>query len=68
MFTRRATAKIVAECPDCGEQIALWNDIEVGELVGCRECGAELQVVRTRPLELDWIYDDAYERAETEAL
>lgn len=51
-----------AECPECGADVALHDDIEVGEIVDCGTCGAELEVTDDNPpvleaapeLEEDW--------------
>ena len=45
-------------CPDCGEEITLRGNIRLGQEVVCPHCDAELEVVETDPLELDWAYDD----------
>ncbi|HUT18396.1 MAG TPA: lysine biosynthesis protein LysW [Anaerolineae bacterium] len=50
------TAKAV--CPDCGETITLKGSVRLGQEVICSHCDAELEVVETDPLELDWAYDD----------
>lgn len=47
----------IAFCPDCEEPIRLNVRPEVGQRIGCRSCGAELEVIETSPLELDWAYD-----------
>jgi lysine biosynthesis protein LysW len=47
-----------ATCPDCGDKIALRGTIRMGQKVVCPNCDAELEVVETEPVELDWVYDD----------
>lgn len=47
-----------AVCPDCGEKITLRGSIHIGREVVCPNCDAELEVVETDPLELDWIGED----------
>ena len=49
---------MTAECPDCGEKIALQGRVEIGRRVTCPHCQAELEVVETVPLELDWYYEE----------
>jgi lysine biosynthesis protein LysW len=46
----------VAPCPDCKQKIELWPLLKVGEELLCPYCGAELEVVSTDPVELDWAY------------
>jgi len=48
----------VAECPDCGEKIRFRGAVRVGQEIICPGCDAELQVVDTDPIELDWTYDE----------
>lgn len=41
-------------CPECDNPISYEEDeLEEGDLITCEECGAELQVVGTDPLELE---------------
>lgn len=50
-----------AVCPDCGEEISLRGTIRIGQEVICPHCDAELEVVETEPVELDWAYSDDYD-------
>ncbi len=43
---------MVATCLECGGEIHLDNP-ELGELVICEACGAELEVVDLNPLRLE---------------
>jgi alpha-aminoadipate carrier protein LysW len=43
----------MAFCPECETVIDVGDDIEEGKRVDCPECGAELEVVNTNPLELN---------------
>jgi alpha-aminoadipate carrier protein LysW len=46
----------MAYCPECEAVIDVEDDdIEEGQKLDCPECGAELEVVNTNPLELDVI-------------
>ena len=46
----------MAFCPDCEAAIDVdEDDVEEGQTMDCPECGAELEVVNTNPLELDVI-------------
>lgn len=50
------------ECIECGAEVALPDDAEVGEIVDCPTCGTELEVIEVSPptlerapeLEEDW--------------
>ena len=52
----------MAECVECGADVTLHDDLEVGEILDCETCGAELEVVDVNPpvletapeLEEDW--------------
>lgn len=43
----------MAECPECGAQIELGEDLIKGEIVECPDCGVELEVLNLAPLTLD---------------
>ncbi len=41
-------------CPECDAAIDIEEEeLEEGQTVDCPECGAELEVVSTNPVELD---------------
>lgn len=46
------------KCPMCGAAIQVPTNSEVGDLVYCDQCDAELEIVSLKPLELDWPLDD----------
>jgi len=46
-----------AVCPGCDEEIYV-PVARLGTKVVCRSCNAELEVVESGPIELDWAYDD----------
>ena len=56
-------AEKTATCPDCRKRISLKHTVRFGQTVICPHCGAELQVVDTDPIRLDWI-DEEYEEEE----
>ena len=43
----------MAECPVCGYEIEFKEDTIEGELIGCPECGTELEVLSIDPELLD---------------
>ena len=43
----------MADCIECGAEVSLHEDLEVGEIVDCATCGAELEVVGVGPVDLD---------------
>lgn len=42
-----------AECIECGADVALSDNTEIGEIVDCTTCGTELEVIDTNPVVLD---------------
>jgi alpha-aminoadipate carrier protein LysW len=49
----------MANCPECDALVDLEADeAEEGELVSCPECGTDLEVVSTNPLELRLAEDE----------
>ncbi len=54
MVKQQATAV----CPSCGADVELGRKPQIGDLVVCPECEAELEVISVNPLELDWAYDE----------
>lgn len=55
----------MAHCPECEAIIDMEDDeMEEGEKLDCHECGAELEVVGTNPLELRAVLDEEEEEEE----
>lgn len=46
------------KCPMCGANVSVASNAKEGDMVYCDACDAELEVVNTKPLELDWPLDD----------
>ncbi len=45
-------------CPECDAAIDIEEeDLEEGQIVDCPDCGAELEVVSTNPVELEPVKD-----------
>lgn len=42
-----------AECVECGAEVTLADDAEIGEIVDCTTCGTELEVIDVDPPVLD---------------
>ena len=57
----------MVNCPECDAQIDLEeDDVDEGDVLSCDECGAELRVVSTEPLELESAEDDEEEAQDEE--
>lgn len=55
----------MAICPDCAREFYLEeDDLAVGDVVHCDECGVELEVVRLNELELRLVSDEEDEEEE----
>lgn len=47
-----AQSKNIGLCPDCGEEVRFKKLPYVGQLVTCRRCSAQLEVMRKSPIDL----------------
>jgi alpha-aminoadipate carrier protein LysW len=45
--------RIMMECLQCGAELDLAPDVEVGEIVICPDCGAEWEVMSVDPITLE---------------
>ena len=41
------------DCPTCAATIEIPNDLLLGEILPCNDCGVELEVRSLEPLQLD---------------
>ncbi len=41
-----------AKCPECDAEINLDPGYELNEIIVCPECGVDLEIIATTPLEL----------------
>ena len=54
-------------CPECEAMVDVDEDeVEEGEVVSCPECGLELEVISTNPLELNPLDEDGDEDEDEE--
>ena len=54
----------MAHCPECEAVIEVDDEVEEGQTLDCPECGVELEVVNTNPVELDAVADKEKEEEE----
>ena len=43
----------MARCPECEATFEVEDDVEEGQTMDCPECGVELEVVNTNPIEFE---------------
>jgi len=55
-------------CPECDNPITIDDALDEGETVQCDECGMELEIVSTDPLELSAVDEAGYDDEETHPL
>jgi lysine biosynthesis protein LysW len=48
---------VSARCPECDCRIYFEQAPDLGQTIACPECGTSLEVVKTMPLELDWVFE-----------
>lgn len=53
----KSEKSISARCPECDSRIYFEKTPDMGQMLSCPECGTSLEVVKTRPLELDWAFE-----------
>ena len=52
-------------CPECDNPLDIdVDDVEEGEVVQCNECGTDLEIVSSDPLELAAVDNDGYHEDE----
>jgi alpha-aminoadipate carrier protein LysW len=52
-------------CPECDNPMDIdVDDVEEGEVLACEECGTELEVVSSDPLELAPVDEEGYDDEE----
>ncbi len=53
---------MAATCPECDNLLDIDEDeVEEGETVTCDECGTELEIIATEPLQLAVVDADVYD-------
>jgi len=53
MSTSTQTETLTAECPECAANVNFDRAPLLGEVIGCGDCGAELEVVNRAPVTLE---------------
>ncbi|MDP2708971.1 MAG: lysine biosynthesis protein LysW [bacterium] len=55
---------LTTQCPLCSSDVIIDEGTAENDLVSCLNCGAELEVVSLKPLQLEPLSQDAEEEAE----
>ena len=42
----------MGECPVCAAEVKIEDDAMAGEVIVCGDCGAELEIIALKPVEL----------------
>ena len=50
-----------ALCVECDAELNIGGRVRIGQRIVCPNCGVQLEVISTRPLEVDIAYDDGEE-------
>lgn len=50
-----------ALCVECDAELNIGGRVRIGQRIVCPSCGAQLEVISARPLEVDIAYDDGEE-------
>ena len=56
----------MTRCPDCGVNIDIEEEVNQGDAISWPECGADLEVVSTNPVELRLAKDSDEDEDEDE--
>jgi len=52
-------------CPECDNPLDIdTDDVEEGEIIQCDECGTDLEIVSSDPLELAAVDEEGYDDEE----
>lgn len=46
------------KCSDCQQLMEISQTTEVGEIVECQNCGAEMEVISLKPLKVELIEEE----------
>jgi alpha-aminoadipate/glutamate carrier protein LysW len=46
-------AETTSICPECEAEVQLESDVLQGEIVVCPDCGVDLEVMSTNPIQLE---------------
>lgn len=49
---------MTTKCPDCQATVSVPEGTEVGEIIECQNCGAEMELVSLKPLKVELIEEE----------
>ncbi len=45
-------------CPDCEIEFEIPEDAQIGEILDCENCGAEMEIINLDPIKIKLIEDE----------
>lgn len=45
-------------CPDCRAEIEIKGKIEVGDILECKECGTEVEILSLDPFKYEELFEE----------
>jgi len=46
------------KCPDCEEPVIIPDDAQVGEIIECNNCAAEMEIISINPPQVSLIIEE----------
>ena len=46
------------KCPDCGVEMVIKADAEVGDILECAKCGTEVEILSLSPLKCEELIEE----------
>ena len=53
-------------CPECEADVHVDIDADKGDIIGCEDCGVQLEVVGLDPVELDMVEEESLDEDDDE--
>ena len=47
---------VIGSCPECDADVPVGASVVIDQRLCCAHCGAQLVVISTSPVELDWAF------------
>lgn len=50
--------QIKTKCLDCGNELEFPKNTQIGEIIECKNCGAEMELLSLEPLQLEILEEE----------